>query len=191
MMLSDDEIIIQIIKGNEEALRLLFLYYEKHFRKLDIKTRLIRKNDVSSYDDVKSLMMLNMIKIIKQYNKNKSSFFVFWSLLEYRHIVGLYRSKIENNEHTLVSLEDWQIETFSNDFTLSTIEDYSLHEQYEFQLKKVEDKYGFSCKDIIIYWSHGYSYLEISKICKCDIKKVNYQINKSLEFLRGKKTKKK
>lgn len=186
MILSDDEIIIQIIKGNQEALGLLFLYYEKHFRKLEIKTRNYRKNNLLEYEDLESFMKANMINIIKQYDSVKSSFFAFWSLLEYRHILGKMRVS-EMYDFQCVSIEEWNIEKVSLEISENIVSNYSFKEQYNEQLDKIEHRYGLDCKNIIVYWSRGYSYLEISQIFNCEVQKINYEIMKALSYLKKNK----
>lgn len=188
-LLADDEIIIQIIKGNEEAKMLLFCYYENYFRKLEIRTRQFRKNMPDDYDDIKQFMMINMENIIKLYDLKISSFYAFWNLLEYRHINGLYRSKLceYEKEITKISLNndiENSIKFSNNDFNI--IKYYSLKEDYNYQLNRLTNRYGDEENNILLFWSRGYSYVELSNIFNKDPHQIAYIINKCMKYLKKK-----
>lgn len=186
MILSDDEIIIQVIKGNEEALGLLFLYYEKHFRILEIKIRKYCYYYDVDYEDIRLMMMENMMEIIKIYDKEISSFFAFWSIVEHRHLLNSFR-KIDNTI-SFVSMDEVGIDFFS--YLLSednVISDYSLKEAYQRNLNKIEYFYSDVEKQIVILWSKGYTYIQISEMLKIKLSKVCYIITKCLTFLKKNK----
>ena len=190
MILSDDEIIIQVIKGYEEALGLLFLYYEKHFRKLEIKIRNRCNYTGMDYEDIKMLMMMNIINVIKQYDREKSSFFAFWSLLEYRHIINDFRKKNNdiNSVYNVISMDEIGLDYCSYIFNDdSIINDYSIKEEYEKQLELLKDKFSDVERQIIVLWSNGFTYDQISEMLNIKLNNVNYIITKCLSFLKKNK----
>lgn len=194
MILSDDEIILQIKNGNMEALRLLFSCYKIHFKTLETKMRL--RYRFIGYDryDLINIMMSNMINIIKLYDMNRSSFFSFWQLLETRNLLSLYKQnyqeiKIQSNQ---VDINDEYVDFFINKtHSVDYEKDYILCEEYNSQLNLVKDSLGDDFKKVLLMWSRGYKYNEISQKLNIKTIRVNYIIRTSLKLLKEKNDNKK
>lgn len=190
MILTDDEIILQIRKGNEEALKLLFSCYEIHFKTLEAKMRLKYKFINYDREDFVLIMMENMMNIIRCYNIEKSMFFMFWKLLETRNLLSLYKREYNGLKIFLnqLSIDNPSVSYIANKkHSYDYEEEYMLKESYNSQLSFVDDKFGEESRKVLLMWSQGYKYDEISKQLNMKRVRINYIIRTSLKVLKDKK----
>ena len=186
--ISLDEIIIQIKKGNEEALKLLFSLYEKHFK--IIEKKMMMKYPISGYsrEDVEEIIRIYTYEAIKRYDENKAVFYPFWKLLIERKIRDIYEKEYKETiiEKKKISLDNESIGFFSfeSNRSSSPIDNYVLKDQYSEMIETVVKECGKKVGKILVLWCNGYSYSEIAKIFNISNAKVNYEIMKAKKILK-------
>ena len=88
-MLSSDEMILQIRKGNEEAMELLFNYCDIYGNKL---LRKIKQNYSFlgiEYEDIKSYLRIKTLEAVDIYDMSKSNFLAVWLIVVGRKITNM------------------------------------------------------------------------------------------------------
>ncbi len=190
MELAIDEVILQIRKNNQEAVRLLFSLFEKHF--IVIEKKFINSGTTIGYmrSDLRSIVLKETLDALKLYEFDKSNFFSYWKLIVSRRFYNHFESL--NNEakifKNIYQIDEVFENTFSNEVV--PINKYELHDVYNDCLKIIKDENGEEAQNIIILWSEGYSYQEIAHKVKMSINQVTYIINKSIKRVKELKVKK-
>ena len=188
MDLSADELILQIRKGNEEALKLLFLMFEIHFANIEKKMRIIYNYPYNLREDIRIIMRQATHEVIYTYEMDKSIFFPYWRLI------------VTQRVHRFLEKEKQMIAINNNkyDFDLSRLDTREICDEIDFPtemyfkdeyqkcLSNIYDEYGVKEANIIMMWSEGYDYNEISKVYNIPSNKVGYIIYKSIKHLRDK-----
>lgn len=186
-MLSDDELILQIKKNNLEALELLFFKYEINFNFLIKKMGNYFKPLNYDKEDLKIIMKTNMLNIIKLYDINKASFSAFWTLMEKRHLIKIYREKNVDIKSSITntSLDEQKSDFILNKYLVETpLEKYIMKDDYNFFINKIEENVGEYYKNILLLWSKGYSYNEIAKLYNITPIQVNNYIQKCFNIIK-------
>ena len=186
--LAADEIILQIRKGNEEALELLFLLYEIHFLNIEKKMRLIYHYPYSLKEDVRMIIKKTTYESIFLYEMDKSMFFSYWRLLVLQKLHRFF-----DKEKQMIMIDKQKCDV---DFERLDTSDYHFEQdvptkmyfrdEYQKSLVNINDEYGGQDASIIRMWSEGYDYSEIAKTFNITINKVGYIIYKSIKHLRDK-----
>ncbi len=190
MELAIDEVILQIRKNNQEAVRLLFSLFEKHF--IVIEKKFINSGTTIGYmrSDLRSIVLKETLDALKLYEFDKSNFFSYWKLIVSRRFYNHFESL--NNEakifKNIYQIDEVFENTFSNEVV--PINKYELHDVYNDCLKIIKDENGEEAQNIIILWSEGYSYQEIAHKVKMSINQVTYIINKSIKRVKELEVKK-
>ena len=115
MELAIDEVILQIRKNNQEAVRLLFSLFEKHF--IVIEKKFINSGTTIGYmrSDLRSIVLKETLDALKLYEFDKSNFFSYWKLIVSRRFYNHFESL--NNEAKIFK-NIYQIdEVFENTFS--------------------------------------------------------------------------
>ena len=190
MELAIDEVILQIRKNNQEAVRLLFSLFEKHF--IVIEKKFINSGTTIGYmrSDLRSIVLKETLDALKLYEFDKSNFFSYWKLIVSRRFYNHFESL--NNEakifKNIYQIDEVFENTFSNEVV--PINKYELHDVYNDCLKIIKDENGEEAQNIIILWSESYSYQEIAHKVKMSINQVTYIINKSIKRVKELEVKK-
>ena len=190
MELGIDEVILQIRKNNQEAVRLLFSLFEKHF--IVSEKKFINSGTTIGYmrSDLRSIVLKETLDALKLYEFDKSNFFSYWKLIVSRRFYNHFESL--NNEakifKNIYQIDEVFENTFSNEVV--PINKYELHDVYNDCLKIIKDENGEEAQNIIILWSEGYSYQEIAHKVKMSINQVTYIINKSIKRVKELEVKK-
>ena len=90
MNLSYDELVLQIRKGNEEALKLLFFKLEKYFKIYANKVRFEYKMVGFEREDVYSIIKAETMNVIDVYEMDRAAFYPFWDMIIQRVIMHIY-----------------------------------------------------------------------------------------------------
>ena len=187
-MLSSDEMILQIRKGNEEAIKLLFNYCDIFGNKLFKKIKQTYSFLGIEYDDINSYLRIETLYAVNIYDMSKSDFLAFWLVVASRRIankireehLGEYNYQRINADYDL--FENYDFKTNEN---LSR--DYELHDSYNKSINLVEKKYGSLDKKVLELWAKGYKYAEIAEIYNLTQQKVTIIIFKAIKYLKSHK----
>lgn len=187
MILSVDEIILQIRKENNEAKEMLISLFEPHIAVM------IRKfgNDYKylgySREDLVSLLQQETLNAVNLYEFDKSAFFPFWKLVVTRMLLGrLKRHKLSiQAEKVKVSLDSTLSENLFNKF--DPLDNYILHDEYENNLSNIGEKLDPLDQKIVKLWSENYSYDELAEMFNLSKARISYIIYRSIKYLREKK----
>lgn len=174
----EDELVLMIAKNNEEAMRLLFLIYEKKMR---FEANNFEKRITSYYksDDYLQELRINFIKILANYDYTKGRLYTFW-LANFKYIFY----NIDEKKNNLV-LFDSGAET---EYVNSHKEEINKDLLYEELHQKLDElaKENFMLYKIVVFWANGYRYEEISKELKISNSTINYYLKKGIEVLKKK-----
>lgn len=182
---SADEIILQIRKENEEAVRLLFSCYEKHFKVLE--TKMIYSYRLMGYsrEDLRTILMKETLDIVKLYEMDRSAFFPFWKRIAMQKMNHLYQK--EENESTIeskkVSLDSVFLDYFS-EYSKDPLERYILKADYETEIGKTETSFSIECATILRLWSEGEPYEAIAEKTGLSVFRINYLLHKMMSMLK-------
>ena len=163
-MLSSDEMILQIRKGNEEAIKLLFNYCDIFGNKLFKKIKQTYSFLGIEYDDIKSYLRIETLYAVNIYDMSKSDFLAFWLVVASRRIANKIRE-----EH----LGEYNYQRINADYNKS--------------INLVEKKYGSLDKKVLELWAKGYKYAEIAEIYNLTQQKVTIIIFKAIKYLKSHK----
>lgn len=184
MSLTFDEIILQIRKNNIEAIELLFSLLGKHFAVLENKFK--SSGAILGYtkQDLRMIMQKETMDVVKLYEFDKSNFFAYWKLIISRKFYNIFESYYSETTvfKNIINIDEVFELTYDNGENV--LEKQTLHDLYNDCLDIIHTKSGDDAQKIIILWSEGYSYQEISKIMKISNNKVCYYIQKTIKLLR-------
>lgn len=187
MELSIDEVIIQYRKGNEEAIELLFLLFGKHFAVLENKFKISGTMLGYTRYDIRNIIQMETIDLLKLYEFDKSNFFAYWKLILTRKFYNLFESyKSETSVFNNIYSIDDNFENIFCNFNEEPLQKYIMRDSYQDCINIVKDNSGNLAQKIIILWSEGYSYQDIARITKMSINQVCYLIYKSLKMIKEK-----
>ncbi len=180
-VLSEDELIIMISKGNEEALKLLFSSYEKKMN-YEAKQIAIKKFNFLDFDDYVQEIKINFLNILSEYDYRKGKLYSFWMRLYKYHLIDLLKRFDNTNElplhDSLLENEYYKKSKFEN-VEKEQIDDLNLN--MNSLLKKDELAYK-----VVVMWSKGYKYDEIGKMFNLNASSVNFFIRKAIKYLKEK-----
>lgn len=189
MELSADEIILQIRKENEEAIGLLFLCYEKHFKVLETKMLYSYRLMGYSREDLRTILMRETLDILKLYEMDRSAFFPFWKRLGMQKMNHLYQREENESaiESTKVSLDSVFLDYLNSEYSKDPLEKYILKADYEAEIGKMETVFSVECAKILRLWSEGDTYEEISEKTGLSVFRINYLLHKMMLILKKKR----
>lgn len=183
--LSDDELMLMISKKNEEALELLFSYYEKKMRfeaerfKNSYRIPILDVNDI--YQDI----VIHFINIFAIYDFHRGTLYSFWIVCLNRDLNRkIIRDYSNNNDSRLYQEINDSIELIFEESPLKTYEFHDDSTLYLDSLSDVKNKDKYlACLNL---WAKGYQYDEISKLLNISICLVNSFIRRGIEKIRFK-----
>ncbi len=183
MIVSIDEVILQIRKGNKEALKLLFLMFEKHIRFFENKLLYSYNLQGFSREDFHMIICHDTINILKRYEMDKGPFYAYWKVVESRNINELFE-RLKKQSDLVKAQEEFQDYHSASFQENLTEEEYQLKEEYEKLLNQTLIRFGTETEKVLRLWSQGYSYKEISSLMKLDTHRVNYLLHKAFDYLK-------
>lgn len=190
--LSIDEVILQVRKENEEALKLLFLMYEIHFANIEKKMRIIYQYPYNLREDIRIIMRQATYEVVGSYEMDKSIFFSYWRLIVTQRVNRFLEKEkpmiIVNNNKYDFSFDRLDLSQLCEEIDAPT--EMYFKDEYQKCIDNLNQDYGNKEANIIRLWSEGYDYNEISRIFNIPSSKVGYIIHKSIKYLKDKYKKK-
>ncbi len=193
MRIPDDEFILLIRQGNQEALNMLFFRYK---RAIDYITNKVFRNVKFcgiEEDDLKSIAMETFFIVVNCYDEYKSGFYPYWKFITERELYGevrKFRSKSNRMLLDAVSFDNKVTEDDSSPFLCfyadpneDVVKNYESNEKL-LQLHDNCEKYFDGIEKLVVYKKmQGYSYSEIVDELKMDKKAVAKIMRKTHKFL--------
>lgn len=178
MYYNEDELILMYAKGNEEALGLLFLIYEKKMRfEAYLLEKKMKDKSFSLQDYIQDIQM-NFIFLLGYYDYTKCKLYSFWINIFKKTCYSHFSSK---NPIDCISYDENMIENKEIKNNLYFHDIYKLELGDALLNLEFEDLIAYK---IITLWSNGYSYQEISNLTTLSIAQVNYYIRKAIIYLK-------
>lgn len=179
--LYEDEIILMIAKGNEEALELLFSLYETKMRFEANSFSNKFKLPVVDKQDLLQEIKITLYDAILRYNYRNGRFYNYWYLIMNRTILGYLKKE------SIPSNDSRKHETYceGRKYDEHVIFNDSLKFDYDLSVKMITNKKDELFSLCMKMWLVGYSYKEISKKLNITMTSVNYHIRKGLEDLKS------
>ena len=179
--LQEDELILMISRGNEEALGLLFSLYETKLRfesttfgnKFNLPV--IDKEDL--YQEIK----LSLYEAVLKYDFRQGKFYNFWYTLMRRNIFSYLKKECSPSND---SRRNEQFDEGKGYLDLSFNDSNSIDSDLYFSVFDDEKDRVFSM--CLKLWVEGYSYKEISVILDMTIASVNYHIRAGISKMKEK-----
>ena len=185
-MLSSDEMILQIRKGNEEAMELLFNYCDIYGNKL---LRKIKQNYSFlgiEYEDIKSYLRIKTLEAVDIYDMSKSSFLAFWLIVVGRKMTNMLNEKYRNDFNLQkINVDCEMLENYNFNANENSVKNYELRDSYNKSIDLVEQKYGSLDREILELWAKGYKYIEIAEKFNLTQQKVTITIFKAIKYLKN------
>lgn len=181
IILFEDELIIMIAKGNEEALRLLFSFYEKKMV-YEAKQIALKKINFLDFDDYIQEIKINFLNVLGEYDYKKGKLYSFWIRLFKFHMIYLLNKFTNINE---LSFNDSMLDNEvckKDDYYVERKDlSFDLNMNMDSLLKKDDLAYK-----VIVKWSEGFKYEEIGKMYNLNRSTVAFYINKAINYLKEK-----
>lgn len=185
-MLSSDEMILQIRKGNEEAMELLFNYCDIYGNKL---LRKIKQNYSFlgiEYEDIKSYLRIKTLEAVDIYDMSKSNFLAFWLIVVGRKMTNMLNEKYRNDFNLQkINVDYDMLENYNFNTSENSVKNYELRDSYNKSIDLVEQKYGSLDREILELWTKGYKYNEIAEKFNLTQQKVTITIFKAIKYLKN------
>lgn len=185
-MLSSDEMILQIRKGNEEAMELLFNYCDIYGNKL---LRKIKQNYSFlgiEYEDIKSYLRIKTLEAVDIYDMSKSNFLAFWLIVVGRKMTNMLNEKYRNDFNLQkINVDCEMLENYNFNANENSVKNYELRDSYNKSIYLVEQKYGSLDREILELWAKGYKYNEIAEKFNLTQQKVTITIFKAIKYLKN------
>lgn len=185
-MLSSDEMILQIRKGNEEAMELLFNYCDIYGNKL---LRKIKQNYSFlgiEYEDIKSYLRIKTLEAVDIYDMSKSNFLAFWLIVVGRKMTNMLNEKYRNDFNLQkINVDYDMLENYNYNANENSVKNYELRDSYNKSIDLVEQKYGSLDREILELWAKGYKYNEIAEKFNLTQQKVTITIFKAIKYLKN------
>lgn len=182
-MVSEDELLILIAKGNEEAMRLLFSCYEKKMRFESEKLRKAYNIPIFDHEDIYQEMVIHFLNLLPFYDNTRATLYSFWISILNRDMNRMLMRKFGKGKDPRKSVDMDKITEAS--FTSSPMEEYEFHEDLRLYFHALKDE---KRKDMYIgclnLWAKGYSYDEIAEHYHISRTLVNSFIRRGLEKIR-------
>ena len=181
--LSDDELILMISKKNEEALGLLFSFYEKKMRFEAEKFKKAYSIPILDSDDIYQEIVIHFMNAFTIYDYRRGTLYSFWIMCLNRDLHRLIIRQFSNtNDSRLYQDINDSIEL---SFEESPLRRYEFHDDismYLDSLNRTRNKDNYlSCLSL---WAKGYQYDEIAKLLNISIYLVNSFIRRGIEKIR-------
>lgn len=179
--LQEDELILMIAKGNEEALELLFSLYETKLKFESVTFGNKFNLPVIDKEDLYQEIKLSLYEAVLKYDFRQGKFYNFWYTLMKRNIFSYLRKECSPSND---SRRNEQFDEAKGYLELDFCDSNKIDSDLYFSVFDNEKNQTFST--CLKLWVEGYTYKEISVILNMTIASVNYHIRAGISKMKEK-----